>query len=372
LTVDLTFHAGSKLSVHLKGTTDYTQVIATGPVNLTGSSLNLFLDNGFNPANGTTFDILVNHGGSAITGTFSQGSTITVGGQTFSISYTGPASGNDIVLTKVPTPISINSFVINGTAATNVSASSTGATVTITTATSLGFYTNELVTISGFNTVTAYNGRFTIQTITNNGLSFTYTDAPLTGTLSDIGGTATPSLIESPNGNERSKVNSIVIAFNQAVTIGGGGNTAFSLAQRAFTKNSVPGTLQGDTTTTVNYVSYDGGFSYVLTFSGGTVVGGSISDGDYNITLNHTLVTGGGGLAADYTNNFYRLFGDINGNGQVGNAANIKFRNAFGSSSTGATAASFVPAFDYGSTGTIGNSQNIQFRNRFGSVWTNL
>ncbi len=99
---NLSFGSGGTLNVLLNGTTagtGYDQVTATGAVNLAGSSLDLSLGSGFTPAPGTTFDILVNNGGSAITGTFSQGSTITVGGTTFSISYAGGTSGHDVVLT---------------------------------------------------------------------------------------------------------------------------------------------------------------------------------------------------------------------------------------------------------------------------------
>src|SRR5262249_36621016 len=156
----------------------------------------------------------------------------------------------------------------------------------------------------------------------------------VTNGAADVNGTATPSLLESPNANQHSRVNALILTFNQPVTFGAG---AFSLALRPFTKNGVAGSAQGDITTGITPTSYDGGFTYVLTFSGGTtepVTGGSIGDGDYTITLNHTLVTGGGGLAADFTSNFYRLFGDINGTGAVNNPAFVKFKAAFGSSTS--------------------------------------
>jgi autotransporter-associated beta strand protein len=108
LTADLTFHAGSKLHVHLSGPsagTGFAQVKATGPVTLTGASLDLSMDTSFAPAMGTMFDILVNNSGSAITGTFTQGSTITLPTATFSISYTGGVSGHDVVLTVTSTPL---------------------------------------------------------------------------------------------------------------------------------------------------------------------------------------------------------------------------------------------------------------------------
>jgi autotransporter-associated beta strand protein len=116
---NLSFGSGGTLNVVLNGTTagsGYDQVTATGTVNLTGSSLNLSFANGFTPTAGSTYDILVNNGGSAITGTFSQGSTITVAGVTFSISYAGGASGKDVVLTASNAPVVAGVQINDGSA----------------------------------------------------------------------------------------------------------------------------------------------------------------------------------------------------------------------------------------------------------------
>ncbi len=108
---NLSFGSAGGLNVALNGTTagsGFDQFAATGTVNLTGATLNLTTQVGFNPAPGTTFDILVNNGGSAITGTFvglAQGATVTAGLDQFTISYTGGTSGHDVVLTRVASPI---------------------------------------------------------------------------------------------------------------------------------------------------------------------------------------------------------------------------------------------------------------------------
>ena len=82
----------------------YDQVQASGAVSVSGSSLQLSLINGFKPAVGNSFTIIDNTGGNGVTGTFSnlssQGSTITVGGYIFKVSYTGNGD-NSIVLTVV-------------------------------------------------------------------------------------------------------------------------------------------------------------------------------------------------------------------------------------------------------------------------------
>jgi hypothetical protein len=107
-TTSLAFGAGGSLNLPLNGPaagTGYSQVVANGPIDLTGTTLVVPVANGFTPSNGTTFDVLVNNSGSAITGTsagLAEGSTFLAAGQNIRISYHGGASGNDVVLTKVP------------------------------------------------------------------------------------------------------------------------------------------------------------------------------------------------------------------------------------------------------------------------------
>ena len=81
--------------------TSYDQVVASGTVNVNGATLAVSFVNGFTPTAGQTFEIVDNKGGNPVTGTFanlSEGSTLSVNGVTFKISYVG-AGGNNIVLT---------------------------------------------------------------------------------------------------------------------------------------------------------------------------------------------------------------------------------------------------------------------------------
>ena len=88
--------------VQLNGTTagsGYDQLSTSGTINLTGATLSGFV--GFTPTNGSTFTIVNNTGGSAITGTFSglaEGATVSLSGWSFKISYLG-GSGHSVVLT---------------------------------------------------------------------------------------------------------------------------------------------------------------------------------------------------------------------------------------------------------------------------------
>lgn len=104
ITGDYSLDSGD-LFVELAGLgagTGYDQLIVTGDVSLAGD---LTLDVGFTPGLGDTFTIIDNQGANAISGAFTQGSTIFAGGHTFGITY-GGGDGNDVVLVvrDVPEP----------------------------------------------------------------------------------------------------------------------------------------------------------------------------------------------------------------------------------------------------------------------------
>jgi autotransporter-associated beta strand protein len=110
-TGQLNFGATGSYNVALDGTvpgTGYDQVIVTSSsgVNLSSSpALNVTL--GYTPAPGDALTIIKNQGGGSVTGTFNnlaEGSLVTVGSQSFTISYVGGASGHDIVLTTATAP----------------------------------------------------------------------------------------------------------------------------------------------------------------------------------------------------------------------------------------------------------------------------
>jgi hypothetical protein len=79
----------------------YSQVTASGPINLGGNTLSLLL--GFDPPLGSTFTLLSTDTG-PILGTFAgldEGATFTQGGFMFQITYQGGPDGNSVVLTRV-------------------------------------------------------------------------------------------------------------------------------------------------------------------------------------------------------------------------------------------------------------------------------
>jgi hypothetical protein len=84
----------------------------------------------------------------------------------------------------------------------------------------------------------------------------------------------------------------------------------------------------------------------VLTFGGDSVAGNSISDGVYDITLDHTQVqpvTGSGTLAASRTDTFYRHVGGDS---------------------------SFLAAMDFSADGSISTAVARQFSRRFGITYS--
>jgi fibronectin-binding autotransporter adhesin len=112
---DVNWSTGSPtFSIELNGTaagSEYDQLSVAGTVNLSGATLNGSV--GFAPAAGTTFTIINNDGSDAVIGTFSglsEGSSVTLSGQTFTISYAG-GTGNDVVLTRASPNVTIDNTV---------------------------------------------------------------------------------------------------------------------------------------------------------------------------------------------------------------------------------------------------------------------
>jgi autotransporter-associated beta strand protein len=118
----LTVNADGTVAATLTGLTPgpgCSQAVTAGPVDVTGSTLTLALAAGFNPTTGQTFDVLVNNSNLPVVGTFAslpEGGTITVNGQSFTITYAGGTSGHDVVLTKTGTvtpPPTVSGIQVN-------------------------------------------------------------------------------------------------------------------------------------------------------------------------------------------------------------------------------------------------------------------
>jgi predicted outer membrane repeat protein len=168
---------------------------------------------------------------------------------------------------------------------------------------------------------------------------------------------------------QRSMVTSLTVTFNSHVTFSGAVSAAFTLVNA--TKSNQPVTIAAATDDSGS------GTAVTLTFVGGSVdLGGSLSDGRYNLSILANGFSGAGfdgngdGIAQgspidDFTevgspttgDKLFRYYGDINGDGTVSASDFILFRQFFGGVN---------PAFDFNGDGSVAASDFIQFRLRFG------
>jgi hypothetical protein len=153
---------------------------------------------------------------------------------------------------------------------------------------------------------------------------------------------------------QRSKVTSMTYTFNTAIDHFDSG--AFDLKL---------GTVTANVAINVANPSNDKK-TFVLTFSGAGTEYGSLIDGRYTMTLHADRVhdifgqtlTGG-----DSVQNFYRLFGDADGNGYVSTDELALFRSVLNKKSTDAA---YLAYFDFDGDGTITTADYAQFSKRLG------
>ena len=173
----------------------------------------------------------------------------------------------------------------------------------------------------------------------------------------------------SLNGGEdqRSMVNQAVIRFDEVVTVGAG---AFEVIKRG---------SDGGAVGVIPSIDDSSGQTVVtLTFTGQFVTaGGSLEDGNYQLTiLGDLITTSGGALDGDgdgnpggnfvfgdtEADNFFRLFGDVDGDRVVAALDLLRFRQTY-NKSTGDTG--FDDRFDFNVDGTITAFDLLRFRNNY-------
>jgi predicted outer membrane repeat protein len=129
--------------------------------------------------------------------------------------------------------------------------------------------------------------------------------------------------------------------------------------------------------TTVCYVpevtrqAVDGKTIATLTFSGTDIVGGSLPDGNYRLTMLDTITDGGGtqldgdadgAPGGNATDEFFRLYGDATGDGSVDIFDLLQFRTTYNTQNGDSN---FNEAFDFGGDGNINVFDLLQFRTRY-------
>ena len=157
---------------------------------------------------------------------------------------------------------------------------------------------------------------------------------------------------------QRSMVNSLTVTFDHFVTIDPG----------AFELRSQEGTLVG-----LNMASSVNGSEtiVVLTFTGSDIIGGSLADGNYTLTIRSNLVHDGigreldgdsdGSAGGDRVDAFFRLFGDSDGDRDVDHADLDLMLSSFRKSQD---EAGFLWFFDYDGGGDVNGLDMAQFNQR--------
>src|SRR5262249_45709863 len=146
---------------------------------------------------------------------------------------------------------------------------------------------------------------------------------------------------------QRSMVTSLTVTFSTAVAIDPG---AFELL------------AQGGSLVSMNVATsvVDGKTVAVLTFAGDGIIGGSLADGQYTLTIRADQVhdalgreldgDGDGSPGGNHVDAFFRLFGDSDGDGDVDQLDRDLFRSAF-KTSTGEPG--YLWYFDFDGDGRV-------------------
>jgi hypothetical protein len=175
---------------------------------------------------------------------------------------------------------------------------------------------------------------------------------------------ATPATVASVVVNDgsaqRSMVTSLTVTFSAVVHLDPG---AFELVRQE------GGAIQ----LTVAQAVMDGHSVDTLTFVGAAIIGGSLADGHYTLTIHGGLVhdqfgnaldgAGTGEAASDRVDTFFRLFGDADGDDHVGWDDLSSFVSTFGKH---AGDPGYLWYFDYDSDGRVDGSDLVQLLRRLG------
>lgn len=168
--------------------------------------------------------------------------------------------------------------------------------------------------------------------------------APLMSALQVNGGAA-----------QRSMVKTVSAVFDQQVRLDANPFTVIKRGSPSTTYSYTYNNPSGDNRT------------FVLTLSGAGMIGGSVPDGVYDVTVAaskvHNYWQRRMVMTANAVTSFGRLFGDVDGNYVVNNYDFAAFKNTYGRTSSDPR---FNPAFDYDGNGVINNLDYAAFQNAFG------
>jgi hypothetical protein len=180
------------------------------------------------------------------------------------------------------------------------------------------------------------------------------------------------STIISDGTAQRSVFNSFTLTFDQVVNLAAGALTINKVTTGgAASTDPHPILTSIDVTAgvTVTNPSGDGKTWVVRVLAGGILDDGfgDFQDSVYTFTVHAASITNttGGTLAGgDQTQSFLKRYGDINGDGVVGNIDFGRFKTAFANSA--ATPSVNTSAFDINRDGFVGNTDFGKFKTNFG------
>ncbi len=362
-------------------TVDYVTVQPGGQTINAGQSA-VFTAASANPSGADTVQWQVNTGsgftnlsdggvysGSATTNLTISGASADMSGYQYDAVFTnstGRLTTNAAILT-VNAPVTLaGPPVVNGSRAVIniVSASGDGATATITTdGTPHGFWVGELVTLTG--TVPGGPGGLA-GTVTVTGVPSATTfqfASTYSGSQTLSGATVKAALA----GAQRSMVDSIVYNFTAPVNL-----TAAAFSISVIVNNTTTGNEVG-VAPTLNVAPVPFTNEWVVTFTdpvNHSVIGNSIANGAYSITINPSSATalsispaaGQSYLSTAETDTFYRLYGDVYGTQAVTNVDANALNRAFGNY---AYQTAYIAALDYNDQGRFTNVDINAFNRAF-------
>src|SRR5262249_14975117 len=147
----------------------------------------------------------------------------------------------------------------------------------------------------------------------------------------------------------------LTVTFDQLVALDPGAITLVRLGGGAVGVNVTTSDVNGRTVA-------------VVTFTGPDVVGGSLADGRYTLTVHRNAVYSRDGanttMLSDRALSFFRLFGDVNGDGKVDDADRAAFLTAYPSRRG---MSNYRDYFDFNGDGLIDAVDYDQFLRRFGT-----
>jgi hypothetical protein len=176
-----------------------------------------------------------------------------------------------------------------------------------------------------------------------------------------VGPARVASVVVNDGSAQRSMVTSLTVTFDGPVSIGTG---AFELRRQDGTSVEL-----GIATSLVN-----GQTRAVLTFAGADVMAGSLVDGNYTLTVRSEMVhdrfgrsldgNGDGTAGGDRSDEFFRLYGDSDGDRDVDLIDLARFLSTFGRHEG---QSHYLGYFDVNGDATIGVIDLVAFARRFGS-----